>query len=344
MVSLAAVVVVVAGMRAAAPILVPFLLACFITIIISPLFVWMRSKRVPSAIALVLMIMLMVVVSFGVVTLVSTSVSGFNEDLPGYQERLREKTAWIVGWLEEHELPLPANVSAELLNPQAALRFTGGLLGAFSALMTRSFLIVLTVCFILFEVSGFPAKIRAMPGPMYGSVTGMRPIFANVRRYMAIKTVLSLLTGLLVSVMLAVLGIEYAMLWGVLAFLLNYVPNIGSILAAVPPVILALIGKDGFAEACWVAAGFLAINVGIGNLLEPRVMGQGLGLSTLVVFLSLVFWGWVLGPVGMVLSVPLTMALKIALEGSPQTRWLAVLLGSAGAVGRSAEAASPRPQ
>ena len=128
-------------------------------------------------------------------------------------------------------------------------------------------------------------------------------------------------------VLLALIGVDYPVLWGALAFLLNFIPNIGSIIAAVPPVLLALI-QLGVAQAALVAGGFLVINMAIGNFLEPRYMGQGLGLSTLVVFLSLVFWGWVLGPVGMLLSVPLTIAVKIALEVRPDTRWMAIMLGS----------------
>jgi len=137
----------------------------------------------------------------------------------------------------------------------------------------------------------------------------------------------SFFTGMTAGVWVGVLGVDFAILWGLLAFLLNYVPTIGSILAAVPPVPLAFV-QFGPGKALLVAAGYIVINVVIGNLIEPRIMGKGLGLSTLVVFLSLLFWGWALGTIGMLLSVPLTMVVKIALEGHPNTRWAAVLLGS----------------
>jgi predicted PurR-regulated permease PerM len=150
----------------------------------------------------------------------------------------------------------------------------------------------------------------------------------EVRHYLAIKTWISLATGFLVTVFLVSIGLDYAILWGVLAFMLNYIPTLGSIIAAVPAILLAYIQLGG-GWAVGVTAGYLAVNLIMGNLIEPRVMGQGLGLSTLVVFLSLLFWGWVLGPVGMVLSVPLTVTLRIALESRQETRWIAVLLGSA---------------
>ena len=145
--------------------------------------------------------------------------------------------------------------------------------------------------------------------------------------YMSLKTVVSLFTGILAGVLVKALNVDYPVLWGLIAFFFNYVPNIGSFIAAVPPVLLALIQYD-FKWAMVMAIGYAAINGIIGNFVEPRMMGKGLGLSTLVVFLSLVFWGWVLGPVGMLLSVPLTMIVKIALENFEQTRWLAILLGT----------------
>ena len=160
-----------------------------------------------------------------------------------------------------------------------------------------------------------------------GSLETWTSIADSVRGYLAIKTLTSLSTGILVSLMLAVLGVDFAILWGLLAFLLNYVPNIGSILAAVPAVLLALL-LGGLPSALLVTAGYVLINVIIGNVVEPRLMGEGLGLSTLVVFLSLVLWGWLLGPVGMLLSIPLTTTLKIVLEGREATRPLALLLGS----------------
>ncbi len=137
----------------------------------------------------------------------------------------------------------------------------------------------------------------------------------------------SLATGLLAGFMLWALDVDYFVLWGVVAFMLNYIPNIGSIIAAVPPVLLALI-TQGPLVAGIIAGGYLVINTVMGNIVEPKFMGKGLGLSTLVVFLSLIFWGWLMGTVGMLLSVPLTMIVKIALETSQEGRWLATLLGN----------------
>ncbi|MGA9620421.1 MAG: AI-2E family transporter, partial [Serratia proteamaculans] len=131
---------------------------------------------------------------------------------------------------------------------------------------------------------------------------------------------------LVVWVMLAMLDVRFAFVWALLAFSLNYIPNIGSVLAAIPPVAQVLV-FSGLYEALLVVAGYLAINLVFGNIIEPRMMGRGLGMSTFVVFLSLLFWGWLLGPVGMLLSVPLTSVCKILMETTQGGGKLAVLLG-----------------
>ncbi|MDF1555205.1 MAG: AI-2E family transporter, partial [Deferrisomatales bacterium] len=196
--------------------------------------------------------------------------------------------------------------------------------------LTNGFLILLTVVFMLLEASDLPAKMRAAVGDPAADFSGFDAFANNLNRYLAIKSWVSLATGALAAAWLGILGVDFAILWGLLAFLLNFVPNLGSIIAGVPAVLMAFI-QFGFARAGVVAVGYVVINVVIGSGVEPRFMGRGLGLSTLVVFVSLVFWGWVFGPVGMLLSVPLTMALKIALESREDSRWLSVLLGSGSA-------------
>ncbi|MCA9467990.1 MAG: AI-2E family transporter, partial [Nitrospira sp.] len=164
----------------------------------------------------------------------------------------------------------------------------------------------LTVIFILFEASSFQQKVRAALGDPKGTLPQFQKIIDAVNNYLAIKTLVSVATGVIVAIWVAILGIDFPVIWGLLAFLLNYIPNLGSIIAAVPPVLLGYI-QFGLGRAVLVAIGFIIVNVVFGNAVEPRLMGRKLGLSTLVVFLSLIFWGWVWGPVGMLLSVPMTM-------------------------------------
>ncbi len=152
-------------------------------------------------------------------------------------------------------------------------------------------------------------------------------IAQSIRHYMGIKTLIGLMTGVLIWTWLTLVGVDYAVLWALIAFLFNYIPNIGSIIAGVPAVLFSLV-QLGLGSALWTTGGYVAINMLIGNVVEPKIMGKGMGLSTLVVFLSLIVWGFVLGTVGMFLSVPLTMTLKIILQQNPRTRWIAILLGT----------------
>jgi predicted PurR-regulated permease PerM len=219
----------------------------------------------------------------------------------------------------------------------------GNTLRGLGGVLSNSFLILLTVIFILAEASSFPRKLRDVLTNPDEDLPHFARFADNVNRYMAIKTTISIVTGVIVSVFLALLGVDFPVLWGLLAFLLNYVPTIGSFIAAIPAVLLALI-QLGPLQAAIAAGGYFVVNIGMGNAVEPRFMGRGLGLSTLVVFLSLVFWGWMLGPVGMLLSVPLTMTAKIALEASPTSAWLASLLGPADKQpSTAAAAANPGP-
>lgn len=188
------------------------------------------------------------------------------------------------------------------------------------------FLILLTVAFILFEASSFPVKLRAVLGDPWQVFPQFTKFVSDIERYMVIKTLISLTTGILIGIWLSILGVDFPILWGFLAFLLNYVPTVGSSIAAVPAVLLALI-QLGIGSAVMATAGYMAVNFILDNVIETRLMGQRLGLSTLVVFLSLIFWGSLLGPVGMVLCIPLTMTLKFACENNKSTRWVAVFLG-----------------
>jgi AI-2 transport protein TqsA len=181
--------------------------------------------------------------------------------------------------------------------------------------------------FILLEVSSMRVKIQAAFGRTAETFEGPRQFLHNLGRYLGIKTVVSFATGLTATLLTWWIGLDFPLLWGMLAFLFNYVPTIGSIIAAVPAVLMALV-QLGPGEATTTAIGFVAINMFYGNAIEPRLMGYGVGISPLVVFTGLVLWGWIFGPVGMLLSVPLSMALKMALEADERTRWIAILIGS----------------
>ena len=340
--TVAAFVVVVAGMRAAESIVVPFLLSIFIAIISAPPLFWLERKGLPRWLAMVIVIGAIIAVGVGVTALVGTSIRDFSRDLPEYRARINDQVLPLVEWLRAKGVDIPTGQYMSYFEPGAAVQLVADLLNGFGKVLGNAFLIFLTVVFILFETASFPRKFRAVSADPDHALDRFAVFRDNVKRYLVIKTVASLGTGTAIGLWLAVLGVEYPVLWGLLAFMLNYVPNIGSFIAAVPAVLFAAI-HIGPGAAAWAAVGYLVVNVAVGSIIEPRFLGRGLGLSALVVFLSLVFWGWVLGPVGMFLSVPLTMMFKIALDSRPDTHWIAVLLGPEGAAAEELAARESAP-
>jgi len=327
LITMASFIIVVAGMKAATSILVPFLLAVFIAIICTPFLFWLQKRGIPNALAILIIMIAILAVGILVTVFVGASVTDFSDNLPSYRERLIQKTSGLQEWLARFGLEISDKAIREKFDPGVAMQMAARTLTGLTGVLSNAFLILLTVIFILLEVAGFPRKLRAALDEPEKSLSGFSRFTKSVNRYLALKTVFSLITGFGIWLWLSILGLDYALLWGFLAFMLNYVPSIGSMIAAIPAVLLALV-QLGSGHAILAAGGYFAVNTAIGSIIEPRVMGRGLGLSTLVVFLSLVFWGWVLGPVGMLLSVPLTMILRIALETNEDTRWISVLLGS----------------
>lgn len=326
LVSVAAIVVIVAGIREAQPLLVPFLLSIFIAIIVTPALSFLKSHRIPTGAAILLIALLIVIVGLLLGGLIGNSVETFSSQLPVYQEKLRSLTAAMSRWLAARGVVISTHSVTALLDPARALSMAAQGLTSLTGLLTNTLLILLTVVFLLVESSDLPIKLRLILDDPEHSYRHFGRFLDNIKHYMLIKTATSLLTGMLVATILWALGVDFPLLWGLVAFFLNFVPNIGSLIAAVPAILLALV-QLGVASAFWVSIGYLVINNLVGNFIEPRFMGRGLGLSALVVFLSLVFWGWVLGTIGMFLSVPLTMTLKIALDSNDRTRWIAILLG-----------------
>jgi predicted PurR-regulated permease PerM len=324
--TLAAVVIIFAGIKAATSIVIPILLAGFIAILCGPLLSWLGRHGVSKAISLFAIIGGVIIGGLLLVSILGSSIRDFNDDLAANSEVLQQQQQQLMDRLQNLGVDTSALESYNLFDGGAVMRYTARALNSLSAALTNGFLILMIVVFMLMEASSMPAKLKIVAGSHPEALEGLDAFLKSVNRYMAIKTMTSLGTGLLVLLMLTVLKVKFAILWGLLAFLLNYIPNIGSILASLPAILLALIDQ-GAMTAVGTALGYVVVNVVVGNIIEPRIMGEGLGLSTLVVFLSLVFWGFILGPVGMLLSVPLTVMVKIALDTSAETRWLSVLLG-----------------
>lgn len=329
---IAAVIIILAGIKLAAEIVVPFLLALFIAIICSPIIKAMTARRLPHWLAIVLLFVLISLIFFSLLGLINSSVREFTQSIPQYKTLLSERVNDLMALAQRFNLPVyfSRETIQENFDPSIIMNFVSRVLLNFSGVVSNVFVLVLVVIFMLSEAPTMKHKVAVVisstPNDVEKEERHINRILQGVIGYLGIKSITSLLTGIAVFILLEVCGVQYAILWATLSFLLNYIPNIGSIIAAIPIIVQALL-LNGFGIGFGVTVGVIAINMVIGNILEPKMMGQRLGLSTLVVFLSLLFWGWLLGTVGMLLSVPLTMALKIALESSPNTVKYAALLG-----------------
>lgn len=327
LVLLAAFVVVVAGMKAAASLVVPFFLSIFIAIVSAPGIFWLQSKRVPMPIAIVIGLFVLIGAILAIATLLGSSINDFIDQIPIYRERFFGQINQLAVWLSQFGIQIDTSQLSSYVDPDQALRLVGTTFTNLSGMLSQSFFIILTTIFILVEASSFPVKLKAIL-EKEESMTNFNDFVITIKNYMALKTITSFATGLIITIILLFIGVEYALLWGLLAFLLNFIPTIGSIIAAVPAVILAFVQVDlTWIDVIFTLITYIAVNVTIGSIIEPRFLGRELGLSALVVFTSLIFWGWVLGPIGMLLSVPLTMTLKIALNANENTKWIATILG-----------------
>lgn len=319
-------VVITGGMMQARTLLIPLMMASFIAIVSSGPISWFQEKGCPQWLALFLVLALACCVVLLSILVVGTSVKDFLHNIPEYENKLHQQMEQLHAFLGSKGVHLKGKGMAEVFNPASAMKYAGELLNGLSSLLANGFIILLLVVFMLLEARGLPAKWKSIYGEDDTKINQFQKFNASVKEYMFIKTLVSLSTGALAAVSLLLIGVDYPVMWGMLAFAFNFIPNIGSIIAAVPPVLLAMV-QIGPGSGLAVAACYLGINVAMGNVIEPRFMGKGLGLSTLVVFLSLLFWGWVLGPVGMLLSVVLTIKLKIMLDSNEETQWLGILLG-----------------
>ncbi|HGY1213834.1 AI-2E family transporter [Citrobacter braakii] len=318
-------VIILSGIRVAADIIVPFILALFIAVVLNPVVQRMVKLRIPRVIAVSLLIVIIVMLMVLLLAYLGTSLNELARTLPQYRSSLVIPLKNLEPWLQRAGIGVSVDELVKYIDPNAAMTLVTNLLAQLSNAMSSIFLLLLTVVFMLLEVPQLPNKLKQMMSRPIEGMAAIQRAIDSVSHYLVLKTAISIVTGLVAWGMLAALDVRFAFVWGLLAFALNYIPNIGSVLAAIPPIAQVLV-FSGLYDALVVFAGYLVINLVFGNILEPRIMGRGLGLSTLVVFLSLIFWGWLLGAVGMLLSVPLTIIVKIALEQTNGGQSIAVLL------------------
>lgn len=327
-INLASFVIIVTGLYFAKDIVIPFLLALFLAILISPIITYMQKLKIPRIISLIVVLLCFFGLFFIIGNVVAKSMANFLTNLPDLQYKFMSFYSDLVlkfSFISDH---INFNESIfSYLNPNNIFLATSGALKWSSTLISKTFMVILLFVFMIIETNIFRQKVIYFSNLNSQNKIIVERFISDLKRYLAIKTISSLVTGILVWILLIFLNVPYAPIWGMVAFLLNYIPTIGSIIAAIPAILVALL-LNGYICAFWVTLFYLIINISIGNFIEPKFLGDKLGLSTLVVILSLIFWGFVLGIGGMFLAVPLTMSVKIAMDSNPKTKFMSVLLSN----------------
>jgi AI-2 transport protein TqsA len=325
---LAAGVLVVAGLKLGAPVLVPVTFAGFLALLALPLLRALAGRRVPVGLAVAATLAALVVVLALFVVLLLGSLGELQRAAPSYMRALEERVVYTVEWWQEHGVALRDWIPPSWRNPDRLAELATKAIRGTVELLAETTVVLLLLVFLLAEAAVFPRKLARLPAPVRDALLRFADASREVQRYLWIKTLMAAAIALVAGAWLAFLGVDFAVLCALVTFALHYVPNIGAVLAAVPPMAIAFAQFD-LATSLSVMAGYVVIGMVLGNLVEPALLGRQLRMSAFVVFLSLVVWGWLWGPIGMLLSVPLTMACKIGLAASTDGRWLAELLDSA---------------
>ena len=324
--TLAAVVVVVAGLKLAQPLLAPLLLAALITATSAPIAAWLSARGLPAGIGAAIALLIGMVFLGACFLLIAYSFSDAREQLPHYWTRAQDSADALAAYITRLGYHTTRASILSVFDASKVMLIVGTALTAGADVLPHLIVMPLLVFFALAEIAGFGDKLRYILPDTSRGLERVEVAAREVQKYLLVKTLTSLATAVLIGFWLLVFKVDFAILLALLAFLLHFVPNLGSAIAMVPGIAVALL-QHGPGTALAVAIGYLVINGIVGNVVEPKVMGRTLGLSPLVVLLAMVFWGWLWGPIGALLSVPLTMIAKISLENSDHLGWVAVLIG-----------------
>lgn len=325
---LASGVIVIAGLKASAAIIAPLLFAIFLAMQINPMLERLRQRGLPSWLAFLILFLTVLLIGLGVIFFVYVSLLQLESNVPVYQENLSKLLKSIESALAAQGLDLSDIEAKDALSPQVVAKASTGILGGLISELTAVLLVLLFLIFLLSEAPDFPNKARLALGVDHPVVNRMATFGENVRLYMSVRTIISIFIGITFTILLLVLGVDLAVFWGFLAFILSFIPTIGLILAAVPAIILALL-EQGITTASIIIIGVLILNGISDNAIMPRLSAYELQLSPFVTFFSFMFWVWVLGPIGGILSAVLTFGIKAVFEGFAETQGYAVLLGRA---------------
>ena len=338
MLVLAATVVVLVGIRLAAPVLNPIFFALVLTLLFSPVYSWLKRRGLSSPLALVIMLILVGAIFVALFFILGVSISRFSERVGFYTSQLNTQLVDLDDLLER--LGLSNLDLRDVVKPNALADALGTILSGIAGFLSDLFLILMIMLFLLGEGPAMMERLRAGTSRDNPQVERLTTVGRSVVRQFGLRAIVNLVTGAGVTVMLFLLGVDFPLLWGILTFFLSFVPYIGLVLAVTPAVVLAL-AEFGVTRAVLAIVGVIVINVLAENVLSPLMMGRGLNISPTVVFISFIVWAWLLGGPGAFLALPITLFVAVMFDTFPETRWLASLIGVADADTSAEDGAPP---
>ncbi|XPV68495.1 MAG: AI-2E family transporter [Halarcobacter sp.] len=322
-------IIIIAGVKASSEIVIILFLAIFISSIFSTLINILQDKHIPKVISYLIVLGIFVLISLLLSYIVNISLKDFLSNLPQYEKQLQKLVVDTIALGEHYGYKIDKQTILDLLNFSSFFGITTNLIGSIGTFLSKFLLVIIGVGFILAESKSFEKKLKIIFQKNSKKIEHFNLFTSNIQKYFLVKTTTSFLTGMLIAIALLILNIDYPILWGVIAMLFNFIPVVGSIIAAIPAILLSLVSADLNITIILMIV-YVVINISISNIIEPKFMGKELGLSPLVIFFSLILWGWVLGIVGMFLAVPITMTLKIAFESNDTTKWISLLMSNVG--------------
>ena len=349
--ALACLIVVLAGMKAAAGFLVPIAFAFFLSILSYPLTRWLVRLHLPRALALGLTIAVNIAVVAGLIYSAISLIGSFQQELPRYLSAVERQINQAAAWMQDQGVEGAVATAQRMFDWGGLIRYLtqqdvmtaigsmlGSTFGTVAAVFASMVIVFITMIFILMEAHGTNQRILAVQLAGGPDLTTLLQSVTDIQKYLGIKTLISFLTGLLAGVCCLLFGLKYPLLWAILAFVFNFIPAVGSSLASFPAIIEALV-QNGWGSAIGMALSYGLINFSLDNFVQPTLLGRRFGISSLVVILSVIFWGWLWGPVGMFLAVPLTMVIKVLLDNSEEFRWISVAMSKKKVVGHEVQLA-----
>ncbi|MGJ8677009.1 MAG: AI-2E family transporter [Akkermansiaceae bacterium] len=331
MLLLASATLVLFGCYFARDFFIPVSLAFFLAAVSFPITNWLREHRIPRFFAVLTTVLVVFAFLSGIMVVAFLLINDLaaDERMELYGKRMYDIALEFGVQLEEWKIEGAEEEIKKILTVELIRDFfesnIASLLSSVLEVVKNSFIVLILLVFMLGEARVFGRRFEAIVAARGPNLQRMLSATHDIQKYLAIKTLVSIGTGVLAGLLCWLANVDFPLLWGILAFALNYIPAVGSIIAGIPPVILALLIHD-IQHAAVVGVGYLVINGFLGNFLEPALLGRRFGLSTVVVVISVLFWGFIWGPVGMLLAVPLTMLMKVALDNSYELRWLGVAI------------------